>query len=80
MDEANSNATLWPHLASWDFSDFSANQRFQDRAECGNRTSEHMLKNQLRHVHKSKDDRKQTKMTGLISKDTEVKIGGSMGI
>ena len=32
-----------------------------------------MVKKQLRHAHKSKDDRKQTKTTGLISKDTEVK-------
>ena len=32
-----------------------------------------MLKNRLRHAHKSKDDRKQTKTTGLISKDTKVK-------
>ena len=32
-----------------------------------------MVKNQLWHAHKSKDDSKQTKTTGLISKDTEVK-------
>ena len=31
------------------------------------------VKNQLWHAHKSKDDRKQTKTTGLISKNTEVK-------
>ena len=31
-----------------------------------------MVKNQLQHAHKSKDDRKQTKTTGLISKDTEI--------
>ena len=36
----------------------------------GNRTSEHIAKNQLRHVHRNKGDRKQTKTT---SKDTEVK-------
>jgi hypothetical protein len=39
----------------------------------GNRTSEYLEKNQLRHAHKSKDDRNQTKTTGFMSKDTEVK-------
>ena len=41
--------------------------------QTGNRTSEYIVKNQMRHAHKSKDDRKQTKTTGLILKDTEVK-------
>ena len=41
--------------------------------ETGNRTIEHMIQNQLRHAHTSKDNRKQSKTTGFISKDTEVK-------